>query len=394
MIEGFDKEMDALLRQTVKSETALANDNLKSAILNPKSEIHLNADEISAFAENALPERAKLKYTAHFADCDRCRTILSNLIELNSEAETIAASSIVSPQIVETRAIPWHRKLFAFPNLAYTMGALVVLFGGFIAFTVVRNVNEATGSQSISQIPESQRSTGGPSFDGETELLIPNAAANTMSNAMSSNATSANTSSNLMMSNTALATAANSTSVSNNFAARTANANASVSQTPRAAAPQPAPPAIAQAAPPTQAETFSTDAAGSSAARISENEKKTADRKADTEKTEVKQDAPRSDSSALSARNTTSTTGKDSNSLKTKARNQKSPGAEIRQIGGKTFTRKEGVWYDGNYNGQPTTNISRGSNDYKKLDSDLRSVAGSLNGTVVLVWKNKAYRIQ
>jgi hypothetical protein len=206
MIEGFDKEIDALLRQTAKSETASANNNLKSEIRNPKSEIHLDADEISAFAENALPEKIKLKYTAHFADCDRCRTILSNIITLHSEAETIAASSVVSPLIVEAKTLPWHRKLFAFPNLAYALGALVVLFGGFIAFNVVRNVNDATGSADVSQISESQPTAGGPSFDGEQDFINSNSASSTMSNAMSSNSASANMSSNMMMSNAASAT--------------------------------------------------------------------------------------------------------------------------------------------------------------------------------------------
>jgi hypothetical protein len=96
----------------------------------------------------------------------------------------------------------------------------------------------------------------------------------------------------------------------------------------------------------------------------------------------------------LSARNRTATTGNDVDSPKAKEIKKSSSGAESRQIGGKTFTRKEGVWYDASYNGQTTTNISRGSDDYKKLDSGLRSIAGNLGGTVVLVWKNKAYRIQ
>jgi hypothetical protein len=391
MIEGFDKEIDALLRQTAKSETASANNNLKSEIRNPKSEIHLDADEISAFAENALPEKIKLKYTAHFADCDRCRTILSNIITLHSEAETIAASSVVSPLIVEAKTLPWHRKLFAFPNLAYALGALVVLFGGFIAFNVVRNVNDATGSADVSQISESQPTAGGPSFDGEQDFINSNSASSTMSNAMSSNSASANMSSNMMMSNAASATGISNASI--NSVSRTANSNSASTTAPHATEPPPAPPSTAQAAP-TQAETFSNDAAESSAARISENEKRAADRQADAEKLQAEQDAPRSDSLSLSARNRTATTGNDVDSPKAKEIKKSSSGAESRQIGGKTFTRKEGVWYDASYNGQTTTNISRGSDDYKKLDSGLRSIAGNLGGTVVLVWKNKAYRIQ
>ena len=83
---NFDKEMDALLRQAARSGEFVST--------NPQS--HLDADEISAFAENALPEKTRSVYIKHFADCDRCRTILSNTILLNAEAENEAASSAVS----------------------------------------------------------------------------------------------------------------------------------------------------------------------------------------------------------------------------------------------------------------------------------------------------------
>ena len=51
-------------------------------------------------------------------------------------------------------------------------------------------------------------------------------------------------------------------------------------------------------------------------------------------------------------------------------------------------------WVDSEYRGQATTNISRGTNEYKKLDSGLRGIVENLGGTVVIVWKEKAYRIQ
>ena len=83
---NFDKEIDAILRKARESEFAFALDNPQSAIRNPQ--LHLDADEISAFAENALPETAKQFYTAHLADCDACRKKLSNLVLLNAEAES------------------------------------------------------------------------------------------------------------------------------------------------------------------------------------------------------------------------------------------------------------------------------------------------------------------
>lgn len=63
-------------------------------------------------------------------------------------------------------------------------------------------------------------------------------------------------------------------------------------------------------------------------------------------------------------------------------------------VGGKTFKRENNVWYDSAYRGQPTANVTRGTNEYKKLDAGLRGIAENLGGTVVVVWKAKAYRIQ
>lgn len=63
-------------------------------------------------------------------------------------------------------------------------------------------------------------------------------------------------------------------------------------------------------------------------------------------------------------------------------------------VGGKNFRRENNVWYDSAYRGQATVNVARGTNEYKKLDANLRAVAENLGGTVVVVWKQKAYRIQ
>ncbi len=171
MIEGFDKEIDALLRQTAQGETAFTRaNNPKSQI--PNKELHLDADEISAFADvNALPEKTRLRLTAHFADCDRCRKILSNVISLNSE---MASETVHAPQAakIETAA-PWYRRLFAVPNLAYALGTLVLIFGGLIAFTFLKNSPQTV---EVSQIREKPINMGGASSDGETQVTESNAA--------------------------------------------------------------------------------------------------------------------------------------------------------------------------------------------------------------------------
>ena len=65
-----------------------------------------------------------------------------------------------------------------------------------------------------------------------------------------------------------------------------------------------------------------------------------------------------------------------------------------RSVGGKTFNNRNGAWYDSAYKNQATMNFRRGTDEYKKLDSGLRNIADTIGGTVVLVWKGKAYRVQ
>jgi len=66
--------------------------------------------------------------------------------------------------------------------------------------------------------------------------------------------------------------------------------------------------------------------------------------------------------------------------------------AGAKRVAGKAFEFRQGVWYDTSYSGQKTTNVRRGSEQYKKLDASLRSTAESLGATSVIVWKGKAYR--
>src|SRR5690349_3677441 len=100
----FDKEMDSLLRKTGEaSRGVLVGDKPDE-----KPKIHLDADQLSAFAENAMPEKSRALYMSHLADCDRCRRVLSGLIMLNAEAEPVE-ERVVAPAISPAAIEPWHR---------------------------------------------------------------------------------------------------------------------------------------------------------------------------------------------------------------------------------------------------------------------------------------------
>src|SRR4030095_2682064 len=142
----FDKEMDALLRRALD----------RGVLVGDKPKVHLDADAIAAFAENAVPEKSRIIYTQHLAECDPCRKTLSNLITLNAaaEPELAAAAPVVA-------SVPWYRKLFAAPNLAYVMGGLVLVFGGLLWFIVLQSSFTSDGT-SVSQVQEPESFQNAP----------------------------------------------------------------------------------------------------------------------------------------------------------------------------------------------------------------------------------------
>lgn len=365
---NFDKEIDALLRQTAKSETVSVAEDLKSN--------HLDADEISAFAENALPENAKQRFTMHLANCDSCRKKLSNVITLNAESEneTVPANEIkiVSP------AIPWYKRLFAYPNLAYTLGALVIIFSGIIGFTVLQNINNA-GKSEVSQIGEKTQNV----------REMPAVKAPEAENLSSSANMSANTnSSTALLSNAAAA---------NTSASSAADSTANAVSKPVPAPPKPVnEPAVEEKSPAVKSSenSFVMDGAGN-AASAAPNEKQDDKAEKDKKEPQSKEDKEAADSTAITERQQSELPkGTTFNSMLRTARKTTQAAGEIKSVGDKTFRRANDVWYDTNYNNQTTTNISRGSKEYKNLDKNLRLIADTLNGTIIVIWKEKAYRIQ
>ncbi|MDQ3179182.1 MAG: hypothetical protein M3Q33_01545 [Acidobacteriota bacterium] len=366
---NFDKEIDSLLRQTAKGKSAFVDEI-------PNSN-HLDADEISAFAENALPETAKQFYIVHLAYCDACRKNLSNLILLNAEAES---ENVHAEEIVPIpSATPWYRKLFAFPNLAYTLGALVVVFSGIIAFTIVQNVNNPQVSE-VSQSSERSNDTKEMSADGDV-VTSEISSANTANATSNANAAPFN-SSNSMTANTS----ATNSAMDSNTSAVSNKPTVSLNAPPKNETRRTDDLALSK-----DKKVMSLD--GMSAGSVSEQRqevKKETERNAETADAAKPAPAPLKTAQPSVLDNQIKS---DAQSARAKKNSLESK-PETTSVGGKTFKRQNNVWYDAAYNGQSTTNITRGTDEYKKLDKDLRVIVENLGGTLVVVWKEKAYRIQ
>ena len=80
MREGFDKEIDSLLRRNARGAAQPFADGGGAVA-------HLDADELGAFAEGALPAAARVVAASHLADCDECRGVVVALARFGGGAE-------------------------------------------------------------------------------------------------------------------------------------------------------------------------------------------------------------------------------------------------------------------------------------------------------------------
>ncbi|QQS40848.1 MAG: hypothetical protein IPM63_15990 [Acidobacteriota bacterium] len=358
MIKDHDIEIDSLLRRLAKTEANA--EEIGSG--------HIDADEIAVFAENALPEKARARMMSHFADCARCRTILSNVVILNrgeeaSEPETAAGAAI-------SFEIPWYKKLFSVRGLAAVMGVLVVLMAGFFAVSLFRNLGPAGDSVAMSNTNSSS---------SESPEQIPEASANRVEEKLADSNSSP------------------------------ANANAATAETESDLAPA-ATPGVPSG--PLRDEGFADRRVGEERARenVAADDEDAARPQVSAgnrvalanEPSVAAPPPPAADvrpagnvAQAAEAAKPDDAAGrvarKDKAELGTLSQ-KKETGAK-RQISGKTFEQKDGVWYDSAYKGQQTTNVRRKTPEYRALDSGLRQITDKLTGTVVVVWKSKAYRI-
>lgn len=403
----FDKEIDALLRQAAQGETGLSN-NLSA---------HLDADELSLFAENALPQTARVRATEHLADCLRCRRILSNFITLNADAKSENVHADEKLNVVSPVSIPWYRKLFVFPNVAYTMGALALLFSGLLVVMFFNNAGETQNSSvaRMENVEEVPRGAGGASSDGETAskevYSMSNSTASANSNmSVASNATTVNTSTvaqNKPLASATIADSSASVLQNNDKSGSEYKSNLStVAPPPSTATTQdqlltakkensPAPKPNSADESRSDNELIITQRQQSELPLQQQSTTVQNQAEITPDSRNVKRSAPmnarsvpRKDSSADSA----IITGDAASGASEKSRAKSSE--STRTVGGKTFKRADGVWYDSAYNQQKPINVRRGTDDYKKLDSGLRSIADNLGDTIVVVWKGKAYRIQ
>lgn len=401
MKQAENNEIDSLLRAFAQRERAAANvrsvQQPAGGDLRARTSIHLDADELSAYAENALPVATRTRYTAHLADCDDCRKIVAQL------AATVGLPG--KERGAELGAVTWREKcaaLFSPRVLRYAMPAFVVLAVIAVGFFALRQKKEASlvaqnqGSENsrgaITQVetkqPETSVSEGGPKAAGNQEQTR---------SQKHSQATPETKSGTNDKAETATVTAAGAPPT----AAPAKDKDSSKKETAAASRPSyaPEPPP----SPKPTAETANAEKPAQVAEESRESEEAAARRKEADRKSASRgafANAPASPGTASaqpSARKAGAVSAGATVSVAGATGQRSDNEAETRTVSGRRFRRQSGAWVDTAYDSsQSTTNVGRGSEQYRALIADepaIRTIAEQLSGQVIVVWKGRAYRI-
>jgi len=371
------------------------------------SDAHLDTDELGAYAENALPPTTRSRYTEHLADCVRCRQIVSQL----SQAAGLVIDD--SPKAVPTGLKAFLVSLFSPIVLRYAVPALGLLIVAAIGFIALR-------SPARMELAQKREVTV---FDQAPAAATPGDAGAASTNAPSVNFASKSQPQSASTPQEGAKTAGaqveqertadevrrqekeqpvqKSASSTDQIAA--APPSSSPTDTVTVVTPKPvavedqkqATPEVAQnkvqAQPSTQAGSVQSANANAEPSRRRAAKEPAADIARLNEGSSLKKGKTYSGAANESAK------ADDAEEKRERDRSDKDQ-AETVSVAGRHFRKSGSVWIDVAYNSsQGTTNVTRGSEQYRALIADepgIRTIAEQLKGEVIVVWNGRPYRIR
>ena len=382
---------------------------------------HLDADEMSAYAEGALPSAAHARYMAHLADCDSCRKIVTDLM-LTGEAKAEQAASNAVREVVPSKSL-WSviAALFAPPVMRYAMPALLLVGIIVVALVATRNRKEdqmvALNEQKPAESAVRKEEAPPPAVQPTPgESVGANTSTPTTGTNQPTAQPSATPSDGLLAKNKDVAQtppAPTTTSPAPSGAPATSpeqgrNLNDQLYENIPKAAPPPPPAEQSRAA-------SKPVAKERPAEEMEAREQNEVDKSSRTETTDLarSKDEARDDAAAAGGRATGQAeapqAGAKTTATRTRPAARRGEGAgadakgdlgsstETRSVEGRRFRRQGNAWVDTAYkSSRSTINVARGSDQYRALVADepkIGRIADQLGGEVILIWMGKAYRI-
>jgi hypothetical protein len=426
MNQDSDKEMGLLLqRHARRSASGLSGRDEASA--KPMAP-HMDADELSAYAEGALPVAARSRYALHLADCDSCRKIVTQLV-LSSSVESQSSGTVT--QTVEAPARSWSQwfaALFSPPVLRFAAPVLALVAFASIVFVVITRNREVPSfisqNDSDRQAParEAKEQNDEPARSGDATSV----GANANQGAPASANTSVGTAPNSAAPASRLPGDAGPTP-SSTEADDIRGADSPKTADETASAPPP-PPMQERGAEVKQSSQTAPNNSPSDklAERAKEKDDATLAAQKPRERGEVSMDGAQSVAGAGAGRRSPGTESAKRGALgatrtdnSTEERQQKNevvksapaPAARARRdaggdnedstptrtVAGKRFRQQNGIWVDTSYNSSRSPlRVKRGSEQYRALVADepvIGAVSNSLGGDVIVVVSGRAYHI-
>ena len=383
MKEERNNEIDLLLRRLSRRQEVPVSD----AELRIDAD-HLDADELSAYAENALPAAARSRYTEHLADCSKCREIV---VQLSASVPVVAVRETV--MVTEPSVLRKFLASFFSPMvLRYAVPALGLFVVAAIGFVVFQS-NRSPAR--VAQLDGQAQQQPAPS-PSSAQVFTYNDS-NTKENSSPASARP----SNAKTVTEAQEPPPPSAPATGDLAA----AAAPVQRTePQAAVANAAAPPPQSSPSPEKVDEMRVDVqgrrneqAGAGQARdlakvktgeVAQTEQKKAE---DAQSARGRAPAP---AASTARRAPADSTFRAAEEEADKDRND----GVIRSVAGKRFRKQGGVWVDTVYNsGNAISNIARSSERYRSLVADepeIKQFADHLDGPFIVVWKGRTYRIQ
>lgn len=422
-----DTEIDRLLRRHARPSGGTARAATSAGA-------HMDADEMNAYAEGALPEGARARYFAHLAGCDSCRKLVTKLtlaaIADNEGRERAAAAALTAAP-----SKSWRERLaaiFSPPVLRYAVPALAlfaVVAVALVAMRENRNASHVARSEQAAPntgpaVAANANSNSAAESDGRPAGVENHVTGNTDATTVFRDQTGtqppapgATPAPPLVAQNTPVEkdglpagqaakpeqTAAQAED--NKAVLREGEAQTGARRAQEQAAAAPPSPPIPKVEEPVLAAPSAADEA-----RVRDKEEQRAAKTAgkddrddvvaggavatETQPNKGRGELGKAAATSAAPRSRTTAARKAGPADSEPARNER--GVETRNVGGRSFQRQGGAWVDTAYNpSRPTTNVRRGSEQYRTLVADepgLRTITEQLGGEVIVVWKSRAYR--
>jgi hypothetical protein len=370
MKQETNNEMDLLLRRLSRGASDVGADGN-----------HLDADELSSYAENALPAVARARYTEHLAECASCRKLVA---QLSSSVGAVSAAAKVSEPSTLRKFLA---SLFSPVVLRYAVPALGLIVVAAIGLTVLWREQKATSlaqlreqePRSVSTAPSEQAPSPG-SFD-ERQEKAGAPAGRPETRAERSKETQPVPPPNAPP------------SVSVNGEVNQAAPTTKQEQPPVAnESPAPKPtPAIDETK-----KSVDTEAKQGIRDRVASepSKEKTYQATKGEERRSDEVAAARAAPASVAAK--TQGTGSLAKLRRTDEKDKDD--ADTRLVAGRRFRRERGVWIDTAYDSsRSTVSLTRGSEQYRGLVADepaIKTIAEQLDGEIIVVWKGRAYHIR